>query len=98
MSTQAGQLSVVGLGPGAEDWITPQAAAALEAASDLVGYAPYLARLPERPGQRRHASDNREELARARQALMLAAQGRAVAVVSGGDPGIFAMAAAVLEA
>jgi precorrin-3B C17-methyltransferase len=77
---------------------TPQAQAALEAAQDLVGYGPYLERLPERPGQRRHASDNREELDRARFALALAAQGRTVAVCSGGDAGVFAMAAAVFEA
>jgi precorrin-3B C17-methyltransferase len=77
---------------------TPQAEAALEAAQDLVGYGPYLARLPERPGQRRHASDNREELDRARLALDLAAEGRIVAVCSGGDAGVFAMAAAVFEA
>ncbi len=92
------RLYVVGLGPGPASMRTPQAEAALEAAQDLVGYGPYLARLPERPGQRRHASDNREELDRARLALSLAAQGRTVAVCSGGDAGVFAMAAAVFEA
>jgi precorrin-3B C17-methyltransferase len=94
----AGRLAVIGLGPGAAEWITPEATLALAEASDLVGYGPYLARLPERDGQIRHASDNREELARARLALELAAKGRRVAVVSGGDPGVFAMAAAVCEA
>jgi precorrin-3B C17-methyltransferase len=98
VNAQAGRLVVVGLGPGAAQWITPEATQALAAASDLVGYGPYLARLPERPGQLRHASDNREEVARAREALELAASGRRVAVVSGGDPGVFAMAAAVFEA
>jgi precorrin-3B C17-methyltransferase len=98
VSAGAGRLFVIGLGPGAAEWITPEATQALASASDLVGYGPYLARLPERPGQLRHASDNREELARARQALELAAAGRRVAVVSGGDPGVFAMAAAVFEA
>jgi len=93
-----GRLLIVGLGPGACEWVTPEATQALAEANDLVGYAPYLARLPERPGQTRHASDNREELARASQALSLAASGRKVAVVSGGDPGVFAMAAAVFEA
>ncbi|WP_374307358.1 precorrin-3B C(17)-methyltransferase [Methylocella sp.] len=92
------QLSVVGLGPGFAGWVTPEARALIEAASDLVGYAPYLARCPQRPGQLRHASDNRVELERARLALELAADGRRVAVVSGGDPGVFAMAAAVFEA
>lgn len=91
-------LRIVGLGPGPADWRTPEADAALASATDLLGYAPYLERLELRPEQRIHASDNREELARARHALRLAASGAEVAVVSGGDPGIFAMAAAVLEA
>ena len=91
-------LRIIGLGPGPADWRTPEADAALAAATDLLGYAPYLERLALRPEQRIHASDNREELARARHALKLAAAGAEVAVVSGGDPGIFAMAAAVLEA
>ncbi len=94
----SGRLRVVGLGPGAPGWITPEASEALAAATDLVGYAPYLARLAPRPSQTVHASDNRVELDRARLALRLAQEGRSVAVVSGGDPGIFAMAAAVLEA
>jgi precorrin-3B C17-methyltransferase len=78
--------------------MTPEASAEIEAASDVVGYGPYLERLVLRPGQRAHASDNRAELDRARLALTFAGEGRAVAVVSGGDPGIFAMAAAVFEA
>ena len=94
----SGRLTVVGLGPGAPGLLAPDAAEALAAASDLVGYETYLARVPARPGQRRHASDNREELARARHALALAAEGRTVAVVSSGDAGVFAMAAAVFEA
>ncbi|MDJ1158838.1 precorrin-3B C(17)-methyltransferase [Chelatococcus sp. SYSU_G07232] len=94
----SGGLTVVGLGPGPAAWTTPAATAALAEATDLVGYGPYLDRLPDRPGQRRHASDNRVELERARHALALAAGGRQVAVVSGGDPGVFAMAAAVFEA
>lgn len=94
----SGRLSVVGLGPGQTEWMTPEAGAAIAAATDLVGYGPYLERLALRPGQRAHASDNRAELARARLALTLAADGRAVAVVSSGDPGVFAMAAAVFEA
>ena len=92
------KLYVVGLGPGPSAMRTPQAETVLAAADDLVGYGPYLARLPERDGQRRHASDNREELDRARLALALACQGRTVAVCSGGDAGVFAMAAAVFEA
>lgn len=94
----SGRLAIVGLGPGAASMQTPQATAALAAATDLVGYATYLDRVPPRPGQVRHASDNRVELDRARHALSLAAAGRAVAVVSSGDPGVFAMASAVFEA
>ena len=93
-----GTLAVVGLGPAGPDWLTPEASAALAAADELVGYGPYLDRVPQRAGQRRHASDNRVELDRARHALQLAAAGSSVAVVSSGDPGIFAMATAVLEA
>lgn len=91
-------LTIIGLGPGDEALMTARAGAALAAATDLVGYAPYVARIPERPGQRRHGSDNRQEIERAREALRLAAAGRKVAVVSSGDPGVFAMAAAVFEA
>ncbi len=94
----SGRLDIVGLGPGAADLLAPRAAAVLDAAEVLVGYATYLARIPARDGQVRHASDNRQELARARQALELAAAGRRVAVVSSGDAGVFAMAAAVFEA
>ncbi|MDX7953553.1 precorrin-3B C(17)-methyltransferase [Lichenihabitans sp. Uapishka_5] len=94
----SGSLSVVGLGPGPAYWLTPEADAVLKGATDLVGYAPYVDRLPQRPGQARHASDNRVELDRAHAALDLAQAGRHVAVVSGGDPGVFAMAAAVFEA
>ena len=94
----SGRVAIVGLGPGPAEWMTPEAGAAIGAATDVVGYGPYLDRLALRPDQRVHASDNRAELSRARLALRLAAEGRAVAVVSGGDPGVFAMAAAVFEA
>jgi precorrin-3B C17-methyltransferase len=93
-----GRLFVVGIGPGDPDWLTPEAARVLTEVSDLVGYTPYLDRVPVRAGQARHASDNRAEIERAKHALTLAASGAAVAIVSGGDPGIFAMAAAVFEA
>jgi precorrin-3B C17-methyltransferase len=93
-----GSLAIVGLGPGSAGFLTADASAALEAASDVVGYQPYLDRVPPHAGQRRHGSGNRVELNRARLALTLAGEGRQVAVVSGGDPGIFAMAAAIFEA
>ena len=57
--------------------------------------SPYLERVPARSGQMRHAYDNHEESARAAAALGHAAAGGKVALVSGGDPGVFAMAAAV---
>ncbi|WP_029621059.1 precorrin-3B C(17)-methyltransferase [Pseudorhizobium marinum] len=94
----AGSLVVVGLGPGSPDQMTPEAAAAIVGSEDFFGYFPYIDRLSLRPDQRRHASDNREELARAKAALAMAAEGGKVCVVSGGDPGVFAMAAAVCEA
>jgi precorrin-3B C17-methyltransferase len=91
----SGRLAVVGLGPGDGRWLTPEAAGALAAADAVYGYGPYLDRVPAREGQGRHASDNREEGARAAAALRHAAAGTEVAIVSGGDPGVFAMAAAV---
>lgn len=93
-----GWLAIAGLGPGAENLLTPEVSATLAEATDLVGYGPYAARVAPRPGLTVHASANREEVARARHALSLAAEGRRVAVVSSGDPGVFAMAAAVFEA
>jgi precorrin-3B C17-methyltransferase / cobalt-factor III methyltransferase len=93
----SGRLAVVGLGPGDARWLTPEADAALAAADALYGYGPYLDRVASREGQTRHASDNREEGARAAAALRHAAEGASVAIVSGGDPGVFAMAAAVCE-
>jgi precorrin-3B C17-methyltransferase len=93
-----GTLRVLGLGPGPADWITPETSRELAAASDIVGYRTYVSRLTVAPGQHVHASDNGDELARARHALELAMGGAHVAVVSGGDPGVFAMAAAVFEA
>ncbi len=93
-----GHLSVVGLGPGGPAHRTPAAEAALSAAQDLLGYAPYVARVAATSAQTVHPTDNREELDRARHALTLAASGRRVAVVSSGDAGVFAMASAVFEA
>lgn len=93
-----GVLVIAGLGPGADGMVTPDVAAALADATDIVGYAPYVARVPARDGLVLHASDNRVELERARHALDLAAAGRRVVVVSSGDPGVFAMASAVFQA
>ena len=93
-----GRLFVIGTGPGNPDQMTPEAAAAVSKATEFYGYGPYLDRLNLRSDQQRQASDNREELDRASAALRAAATGATVCVVSGGDPGVFAMAAAVCEA
>ncbi|MEU2156928.1 precorrin-2 C(20)-methyltransferase [Streptomyces sp. NPDC019396] len=93
-----GEVVVVGTGPAGPLWLTPETRGALASADDLVGYTTYLDRVPVRPGQRRHGSDNKVEAERAEFALDLARRGRRVAVVSGGDPGVFAMATAVLDA
>lgn len=92
-----GRVDVVGLGPAGPLWLTPEAKAALSAATDLVGYTTYVRRVTLRPGQVAHDSDNKVESERAEFALDLARRGRRVAVVSSGDPGVFAMASAVLE-
>lgn len=92
-----GEVVVVGLGPGAEWWTTPEVHNELRSATDLVGYTTYVNRVPARPGQVRHLSDNKVEAERAAFALDLARRGKRVAVVSSGDPGVFAMATAVLE-
>ena len=93
-----GSLTIAGLGPGDAALVTPEVSAALLEATDVLGYAPYVARVPAREGLRLHPSDNRMELNRAGEALKLAADGRHVVLVSSGDPGVFAMAAAVFEA
>ena len=92
-----GRLSIAGLGPGDAALVTPEVSAALASATDVFGYAPYVARVPAREGLTLHPSDNRMELQRAAAALRLAAEGRNVVIVSSGDPGVFAMAAAVFE-
>lgn len=94
----SGRLYVIGTGPGNPDQTTPEALAAVADATEFFGYGPYLDRLTLHADQIRHASDNREELDRAKAALQRAAAGASVCVVSGGDPGVFAMAAAVCEA
>ena len=93
----SGWLAIAGLGPGRTDLVTPEVTHALEQATDIVGYIPYVARIAPRDGLRLHPSDNRVELDRARHALGMAAEGRRVVVVSSGDPGVFAMASAVFE-
>ncbi|RID91439.1 precorrin-3B C(17)-methyltransferase [Gemmobacter lutimaris] len=93
-----GAVIIAGLGPGDSAKVTPEVAAALKQATDVVGYIPYVARVTPRPGLTLHPSDNRVELDRATHALEMAAKGARVVVVSSGDPGVFAMASAVFEA
>ena len=93
-----GWLVVAGLGPGDAGLITPEVSLALQEATDVIGYFPYVARVAPRAGLTLHASDNRVELDRAGLALDLAGAGHRVVVVSSGDPGVFAMASAVFEA
>ena len=93
-----GTLTIAGLGPGDDALVTPEVSAALASATDILGYAPYVARVAPREGLTLHPSDNRMELQRAGDALRLASEGRQVVVVSSGDPGVFAMASALFEA
>jgi precorrin-3B C17-methyltransferase len=93
-----GTLTIAGLGPGSDALVTPEVSAVLASATDVLGYAPYVARVSPREGLTLHPSDNREEIKRAADALQLASEGRHVVVVSSGDPGVFAMASAVFEA
>jgi cobalt-precorrin 5A hydrolase / precorrin-3B C17-methyltransferase len=93
-----GKLTIIGTGPGSAEWMSPQVRQTILAATDLVGYHTYLDLVKDLAvGKECHGSDNRVELDRSRLALDLAASGKNVVVVSSGDPGIFAMAAAVLE-
>ncbi len=93
-----GTVHVVGLGPGPDRWLTPEVRDILARVDHVVGYAPYVDRVPQRAGLTRHASGNTVEVDRARHALELARAGDDVAVVSGGDAGVFGMASAVFEA
>ena len=94
----SGWLVIAGLGPGDDRLVTPEVTAALAEATDVVGYIPYVARVAPREGLTLHPSDNRVELDRAQGALEMAVAGHKVVVVSSGDPGVFAMASAVLDA
>ena len=94
-----GRLTVIGLGPGSAELMVPAARRALDEATDILGYETYVKMAgPLRADQHVHGTDNREEMQRARHAFELASEGRSVVMVSSGDPGVFAMAAAVLEA
>ncbi len=93
-----GWVTIVGIGPGDDNLVTPEVIQVVAQATDIVGYFPYVDRIKMRPGLTLHGSDNRVEIDRSRHALEMACEGKRVVVVSSGDPGVFAMAAAVLEA
>lgn len=98
-----GRLAVVGIGPGEIGLMAPLVKTELQQAEDVLGYETYVRMAADAIGgfrqeQKLHATDNREEMMRARHAFELAAEGRHVVMVSSGDPGVFAMAAAVVEA
>ena len=92
-----GSLTIVGLGPGAPELITPAVTDALKDSTDIVGYSKYIERVKDASGKSFHPSDNREEIDRAELSINLALQGKKVVVVSSGDPGVFAMASAIFE-
>ncbi|WP_297322025.1 precorrin-3B C(17)-methyltransferase [uncultured Bartonella sp.] len=93
-----GCLTIIGLGSGDRQNLTFSARKALDEATDIFAYDYYIKLAsPFLPNQTLHASDNRQELQRAKDALNLAAKGNKVAIISSGDPGIFAMASAVFE-
>lgn len=99
LGTPRGRVAVIGLGPGASELMAPAVKEELRRAGHVIGYETYVRMAgPFRPDQVIHASDNRVEMDRARHAFELAALGEHVVVVSSGDPGIFAMASAVVEA
>lgn len=96
--SQNGWVVIAGLGPGNEALVTQEVRDAINEATDIVGYIPYVKRIEPREGLTLHATDNRVEVDRATHALQMAAEGKRVVVVSSGDPGVFAMASAVFEA
>ena len=93
-----GHLSIIGIGPGADGWRTPEATALLAAASDVVGYGLYLDLVGDLvAGKKRHVSELAQEEERVRRALDLAAEGCNVALVCSGDAGIYALATLAFE-
>lgn len=93
-----GRLAIIGIGPGTDDWRTPEASALVAAADCLVGYGLYLDLLgPLVDGKERYEFPLGAEEVRVRAALDLAAAGRDVALISSGDAGIYAMASLAFE-
>ncbi len=98
MPAEQGKLYVIGLGPGSNELLTPQARRALENSQAIAGYRTYLALIPGLlAGKEILASGMMQEVARARAAIEVAASGKVVAVISSGDPGIYGMAGLIFE-
>ncbi len=94
----SGILYVIGTGPGSEKHMTPAASEALQEAEVIVGYRTYLDLIPGYlEGKEVVASQMMKEVDRCRKSLELASAGQKVALVSGGDPGIYAMAGLAFE-
>ncbi|MBE0582627.1 MAG: precorrin-3B C(17)-methyltransferase [Desulfofustis sp.] len=97
-SSATGRLSVVGTGPGSLAYLTPAAREALREADVVIGYRTYLELIGELIADKDVLSSAMmQEVDRVRSALLLAEGGKKVALVSGGDPGIYAMAGLVYE-
>ena len=94
-----GHLAIVGLGPGAEDLLTPRAANVLRTSQVVIGYRPYVAQIRHllRPGTEIVASGMGSEEERSLLGIKKAREGRNVAIVCSGDPAIYAMASPTYE-
>ena len=93
-----GCVSLVGIGPGAQEWRTPEASRLIAQAGMLIGYRLYLDLLgPLVNGKEVREFALGEEELRCRVALEEAAKGQNVALICSGDAGIYAMGALVFE-
>ena len=95
---QKGKIFIVGTGPGSLDHITPAARDAIERSDVIVGYGTYLELIKELlKGKDVVSTGMTQEVDRCRKAIDIAQKGKTVAIVSGGDPGVYAMAGLVFE-
>ena len=92
------KLYIVGIGPGSENMITPEAQSALQAAEVICGYTVYVDLVRERyPDKKFLTTPMRKEIERCRMALETADQGKTVAMICSGDAGVYGMAGPILE-
>ena len=95
---QKGKLYIVGTGPGSLEHITPAAREAIRKSDIIVGYGTYLDLIRELLVDKEVVSTGMtQEVDRCRKAVELASAGKIVSVISGGDPGVYAMAGLVFE-